>query len=71
MPAVCPTVIITDTPRVPAGAAQFNVVADIHATVLHSEVPNRTDGVMLVPAKFRPVIVTEPVPHVAVFWFIW
>lgn len=47
------------------------MVADIHATVLHSEVPNRTDGVMLVPAKFRPVIVTEPVPHVAVFWFIW
>lgn len=61
------TVIFTPTPApTAAGAAQLSVVADIHWVVLQLMVPNRADGVRLVLAKLRPVIVTEPEPHVGV-----
>jgi hypothetical protein len=65
------TVILTGTPApVPAGAAQRRVVADCQLTVLQLAVLNLVDGVRFVVAKLRPVIVTEPPPHVGVFELI-
>lgn len=71
MPAVCPTVMTTVTPLPdPAGVEHSRVVADLHETVWQSELPIRAVGVRLLPAKFKPLIVTDPVPHVGVFKLI-
>jgi hypothetical protein len=66
VPLICETVTMAETLLAPAGAAHLRVVPEFHETVAQVDKPRREEGVASTLAKFKPVMVTEPDPHVGV-----